>query len=69
MHYRFLHRKPDPLTGKPRNYLHRHPTIEVSEGLYEALRPIAKKKGYKNVNEMIARESATMLMNILLGEG
>lgn len=68
MHYRFIHRKTDALSGRSTVYLHRHPIIEIPEGLYEALKPVAKKRGYVSVNEMIARETLTMLMNILLGE-
>lgn len=66
MHWRFIHRKKDALTGRSTAYLHRHPTIEIQEGLYNALRPIAKAKGYTSVNALIAGETPVMLMNILL---
>jgi hypothetical protein len=66
MHYKFLHRKKDALTGRSACYLNRHPTFEIREGLYEALKPIAKKKGYRSVNQMIAKEGQTMLMQLLL---
>lgn len=68
MHWRFIHHKTDALNGRVTRYLHRHPTIEVQAGLYEALKPIARKRGYRNVNDMIASETQTMLMNILLQE-
>lgn len=68
MHWRFIHRKLDALTGRETRYVHRHPTIEVQAGLYEALKPIARKRGYKNVNALIKAETSTMLMNILLND-
>lgn len=66
MHWKFIHRKRDALSGRETRYVSRHPTFEIPVGLYEALKPIAKKRGYKTVNEMIRREGTTMLMNILL---
>lgn len=66
MHWRFIHHKKDALTGRLSCYVHRHPTIEIQAGLYEALKPVARAKGYKNVNALIAAETPVMLMNILL---
>jgi len=65
MNWKFLHRKTDPLTGRSSSYVNRHPTIEMREGLYEALKPIARKRGL-TVNQLIASETHTLLMNILL---
>ena len=66
MHSRYIHRKEDALTGKVTRYVHRHPVIELQTGLYEALKPVAKKRGYKSVNDMIAKVSATLVMQLLL---
>ncbi len=65
MHWRFLHRKNDPLTNRSASYVNRHPTIEMREGLYEALKPIARKRG-QTVNQMIASQTHVMLMDLLL---
>jgi hypothetical protein len=67
MHWRFITRKQNPLDGRDANYLKRHPTLEIREGMYEALKPIARKRGL-TVNQLIASEAHTMLMNLLLQE-
>ncbi len=66
MHFRFLHKEKNALDGRTDSYLHRHPVIKVREGMYPELKKLARKKGYKNVNALIAAESATMLMNLFL---
>lgn len=66
MHFRFLHRKKDALSGRSVCYVRRHPTIEIQYGLYEALKPVAKARGYASVNQMIAAETSGMLMQLLL---
>ena len=67
MRYKFLHHKPDALTGKSRTYVHRHPTIEIQAGLYECLKPIARKRGL-TVNQLIASETSTLLMQLLIND-
>lgn len=67
MHYKFIHRKRDPLTGRSASYIKRHPVVEIREGLYETLKPIARKRG-KTVNQLIASEVHTRLMNLILEE-
>jgi len=66
MHSKFIHRKQDALTGRETRYVHRHPTIELQAGLYEALKPVAKKRGYRTVNQMIAAEGSALVMRLLL---
>lgn len=66
MQFKFLHRKIDALTGRNTCYVHRHPTIEIQAGLYEALKPVARARGYRTVNQMIAAETSGMLMRLLL---
>lgn len=66
MQFKFLHYKVDALTGRKTRYVHRHPVIEIQCGLYEALKPVAKARGYRTVNQMIAAETSGMLMKLLL---
>jgi hypothetical protein len=66
MHSKFIHRKTDALTGLQTRYVHRYPLFDIQAGLYEALKPVAKRRGYTSVNEMIAVEGKALVMRLLL---